>query len=152
MNSEPSQKQAHYQAVLGNVARAGVYHLPPASRDEIIAAAEASAYVVFRVDLGKARDQETLLAAIGRDMAFPEWFGYNWDALADSLGDLGWRPAEGYLVVLEHCDRMHARANDDLITALHVFEAAATEWRERGVALWCLVDMHADGIAWLPGL
>lgn len=152
MTEPSSARQAHFQSVFGNVALAGVYHLPPGDRDEIVAAAEACAYQVFRVDLSRARDKESLLAAVGRDMAFPEWFGVNWDALADSLGDLGWRPAEGYLVILEHCDRINGRAHDDLVAALHIFSAAADEWRERGVAFWCLVDMHADGIAWLPAL
>lgn len=152
MNSAPSERQQHFQTLFGNVARAGVYHLPPGNRDELIAAAEACAYGVFRVDLAHARDKDSLLAAIGRDMAFPEWFGCNWDALADSLGDLAWRPAEGYLVLIEHCDRVNGQAHDDFVTALHIFADAALEWRGRGVALWCLVDMHADGIAWLPAL
>lgn len=150
--SSTAERQAHYQALFADVARSGVYHLPPGNRDELIAAAEACACHVFRVDLARARDKESLLAAIGNDMAFPEWYGVNWDALADSLGDLGWRPAAGYLVILEHCDRVNGRAHDDFVAALQIFSAAADEWRERGIALWCLADMHADGIAWLPGL
>ncbi|MCX7175553.1 MAG: barstar family protein [Proteobacteria bacterium] len=147
--------QDHFETLLRDVARAGVYHLPHSrhgGHDDIVAAAENCAYVMFRVDLSRAADKQGLLAAIGRDMAFPEWFGSNWDALADCLNDLGWRPGEGYLVLLEHCDLLHERAANELATALQVFEEAANSWREQGVALWCLVDMQADGIAWLPGL
>ena len=142
------------QALLGDVSRAGVYHLPHAGAgpEAFTAAAEACAYFVFRVDLAGARDKNGLLAAIGRDMAFPEWYGHNWDALSDCLTDLGWRPAEGYLVLLEHVDRLHARAESDLVAALNIFAEAAGVWREHGIAFWCLVDMQADGIAWLPGL
>lgn len=142
------------EELLRDVARAGVYHLPhgPAVGDaDLLSAAEACGYFVFPVDLSRARDKESLLEAIGRDMAFPEWYGRNWDALADCLDDLGWRPAEGYLVLLQHVDRMQARAASDLITALNIFAEAANAWRERGIPLWCLVDMQADGIAWLPG-
>ena len=144
-----------YAELLRDISRAGVYHLPHLSRsglEDLIGAAESCAYVVFHVDLAHARDKEGLLAAIGRDMAFPEWFGANWDALADCLTDLGWRPAEGYLVLLEHCDIPRARAESDLVAALQIFEEAADVWREQGVALWCLVDMQADGIAWLPSI
>jgi hypothetical protein len=28
----------------------------------------------------------------------------------------------------------------------------ADEWREDGKPFWCLVDMLADGIAWLPAI
>ena len=141
-----------FQALLRDVRRASVYHLPHAGREDIIAAAEACDSAVFPVDLAGVEDKAGLLAALARGMAFPEWFGGNWDALADCLADLSWRPAEGYLVLLEHCDLLHARAEADFITALQLFQAAADEWREQGVALWCLVDMQADGIAWLPGL
>ncbi len=150
--STTSGNQTDYAKQLSDISRAGVYHLPLGSYEKIIDAAEACGYVVFRIDLTQARNKEDLLATIGKDMAFPEWFGYNWDALADSLADLGWRPAEGYLVLLEHCDSLHANAGSDLVAALQIFENAAAEWRERGIALWCLVDMQADGIAWLPGL
>lgn len=143
--------QTDFEAVLRDVSRASVYHLPLAARKEIIAAAEACGYAVFPIDLAGVQDKAGLLDALARDMAFPEWFGVNWDALADCLADLGWRPAEGYLVLLEHCDLLHARAEEDFVTALQLFQAAANEWREQGIALWCLVDMHADGIAWLPG-
>lgn len=146
--------QAHFETLLRDVARAGVYHLPHATRgghEDLIAAAENCGYVIFRVDLSRARDKQGLLEAVGRDMAFPEWYGSNWDALADCLNDLGWRPGEGYLVLLEHCDLLHERAPSDLVAALRIFEEAADNWREQGIALWCLVDMQADGIAWLPG-
>ena len=147
--------QPDHAGLLGDVSRAGVYHLPFALHDNyesLMATAQDLGYAVFRVDLGQAENKQDLLAAIGKAMGFPDWFGDNWDALADCLADLEWSPAEGYLILLEHCDRLHANAGADLVAALQLFEAAADEWRERGIALWCLVDMQADGIAWLPGL
>ncbi|MFA7268148.1 MAG: barstar family protein [Sterolibacterium sp.] len=141
------------EALLGDATRAGVYHLPHSpdtGHDYLVAAAETCGYCVFHVDLASVKDKDGLLAAIGRDMAFPEWFGRNWDALADCLADLGWRPAEGYLILLEHVDGLHAQAPADLLAALNVFAEASNTWREQGIALWCLVDMRADGIAWLP--
>jgi len=143
---------AYLETILGDVTRAGVFHMPQVAREPLVRAAEANGFVIFPVDLGAAKDKDSLLGIIGRAMAFPEWFGHNFDALSDCLADLGWRPAEGYLVLLEHCDGIHGRAEEDFITTLQVFEQAANEWREQGVAFWCLVDMQADGIAWLPGM
>lgn len=149
-----SASDMQLQALLSDVSRAGVYHLPHAGpgQESFAAAAEACGYFVFHIDLAGVGDKEGMLAAIGRDMAFPEWYGHNWDALADCLADLGWRPAEGYLVLLKHVDRLHASAGSDLIAALNIFAETAGVWREQGIAFWCLVDMQADGIAWLPGL
>jgi RNAse (barnase) inhibitor barstar len=141
-----------FQSILARVEDAGVYHMPAGAADSLIAAAEHNGYFVFRVDLGKARDKDQLLETIGRNMAFPDWFGHNWDALLDCLADLGWRPAEGYMVMLEHCDGIHGRAEADFVQTLQVFEAAANEWREQGIAFWCFVDMQADGINWLTDI
>jgi len=150
-----TRSRDQFETLLRDTARAGVYHLPrprEGNHDGLIAAAESCVYVVFRVDLSRVRDKQGLLETIGRDMAFPEWYGCNWDALADCLNDLGWRPAEGFLVMLEHSDLIHARAAAELATALQIFAEAADNWREQGVGLWCLVDMQADGIAGLPDL
>jgi hypothetical protein len=32
-------------------------------------------------------------------LAFPSWFGRNWDAFADCLGDLSWLPAGGHVLL-----------------------------------------------------
>jgi RNAse (barnase) inhibitor barstar len=141
-----------YRSILARVEHAGVYHMPAGGADELVAAAEHNGCFVFRVDLAKARDKEQLLGSIGHAMAFPEWFGHNWDALLDCLVDLGWRPAEGYVVMLEHCDGIHGRAEADFVQTLQVFETAAAEWREQGIAFWCFVDMQADGINWLTDI
>jgi len=138
--------------ILAQVEHAGVYHMPGDGEAGLIAAAEQSAFFVFRVDLAKARNKDELLEAIGKAMAFPEWFGHNWDALLDCLADLGWRPAEGYVVILEHCDGIHGRAEADFVQTLQVFESAANEWREQGIAFWCFVDMQADGLNWLTDI
>ncbi len=155
--SSQAQQQHQFEKLLSDVSRAGVFHLPHWSSSSTqhataVAAAEACGYKVFRIDLRHANTLDKLLGAIGSAMGFPEWFGYNLDALADCLGDMGWCPAEGYLVILEHCDMLQAHTAEELATALQVFENAAVEWRERGIAFWCFVEMQADGIAWLPGL
>lgn len=139
-----------YQHLLTRVEHAGVYHMPLDGEEDLVSAAEQNGYVVFRVDLAKAANKQQLLDSLGRAMRFPDWFGHNWDALMDSLADLGWAPAEGYVVILERCDGIHGRAEADFVQMLQVFENAANEWREQGIPLWCFVDMQADGINWLP--
>jgi RNAse (barnase) inhibitor barstar len=126
--------------------------MPLDGEADLIAAAEQNGYFVFRIDLAAATDKHAMLAAIGRAMHFPEWFGFNWDALLDCLADLGWRPAEGYVVILEHCDGIHGHAESDFVQTLQIFAAAADEWREQGVPFWCFVDMQADGISWLSDI
>lgn len=142
----------NYQNLLTRVDHAGVYHMPLDGEKALIAAAEGNGYPVFRVNLAKAKDKEDMLTIIGRAMNFPEWYGHNWDALMDCLADLSWLPAEGYVIILEHCDGIHGRAEADFVQTVQVFENAANDWREQGIPLWCFVDMQADGISWLSDI
>ncbi|MCX7145240.1 MAG: barstar family protein [Sulfuritalea sp.] len=140
----------HYESLLADSSRAGVHHLPHGPIDDLLAGAGAAGCLVLRVDLAAARNKDEMLAALGRALRFPEWFGQNWDALTDCLLDMGWLPATGYVIILDHCDGIHGRAEADFVTLMQTFQQAAETWREDDVPFWCLVDMQADGIAWLP--
>lgn len=141
-----------YAAILPKLEHASVYHMPVDGEAGLIHAAEQLDFAVFRIELAGVRDKRGLLKAIGAAMAFPDGFGHNWDALLDDLADLSWQAAEGYLVILEHCDGIHGHAEADFVQTLQVFEAAAHEWREQGIPFWCFVDMQADGINWLSDI
>jgi RNAse (barnase) inhibitor barstar len=50
-------------------------------------------------------DKDSLLAALGRALAFPAYYGGNWDAAEECLADLAERPSQGYGLIV-------ARAGD----------------------------------------
>jgi RNAse (barnase) inhibitor barstar len=140
----------HFKALLCSVAQAGVYHQPHGGADDLLRAAEADGFAAFRIELSGIIDKDGLLAAIAKAMDFPDWFGHNWDALADCLTDLEWHAANGFVIVLEHCDGIHGHAEEDFVTLLQVFSHSAETWRQQDIPFWCFVDMQADGISWLP--
>lgn len=142
--------EVQLRAILADPGKAGVYHLPQIDKSQLMAAAKAGGLAAFRVDLTNAGDKEQMLTAVAKALSFPDWFGHNFDALADCLADMSWTPADGYLVLLEHCDGIHGKAEEAFVGALQIFDQAANDWREEGVPFWCLVEMQADGIAWLP--
>lgn len=144
--------RADYVKLLRNTARNGVYHAPQRGMAELLAAAEASGFAISRIDLAEVRDKVALFQCLATALEFPDWFGHNWDAMADCLGDPSWQVADGRLILLEHCDGFRASRGEDFATALQVFATAAEGWRNEGVPFWVLVDMHADGIADPPEL
>jgi RNAse (barnase) inhibitor barstar len=131
--------------------RAGVYRLPGEAAS-VTRAAKAGGFAFWRVDLAKVRDKSGLLAALSRSLGFPDWFGGNWDALQDCLGDLSWRPAPGYVVALEHCQGLEKRARADFETLLEVLAATADYWREQGIPFWVLVGGVSEGLRDFPRL
>lgn len=128
-------------SVLTDVTRAGVRPLPPGSANRLAEAAAQLGFSCARIDLASCEDKTALLARIATALHFPAWFGHNWDALADCLGDLGWLPAPGYVVLLEHAGEFRERHRDEFETMLTILREAAECWAGARVAFWVFVDL-----------
>ncbi|MER6980052.1 barstar family protein [Streptomyces carpinensis] len=94
---------------------------------------------LITLDLDGVTDKAALMDRAVRDLALPDWFGRNWDALADSLSDHTVWPeaavAQGLLLVVRGW-RAYAEANpDEWRTAREVFAEAADRTPALTVAL-----------------
>ena len=134
-----------------DTATSGVYQLPGTELSALEEAAERKCLLWLQVRLGKAASLDAALQAIGKALAFPEWYGINLDALRDCLSDLGWRPAPGYVLVLARCSTLEEEDAAGFSSLLRVIADVAALWREQGIGFWCLVDARLPGLAQLPG-
>ena len=119
----------------------GVYRLksrrsPERVRDDVA----AHGWQCFVLDGREIDDKATFLRACAASMRFPAYFGYNWDAFADSLTDLSWAPAAGYVVLYHHTHRFALQHPDDWVTAHDIFVEAAVFWGSRGVPFYVLLQ------------
>lgn len=129
-------------ARLADADDAGAYFVSEDDADAMLDAARALGFAVARVDLGDATTKAGVLARIAAALAFPDWFGHNWDALADALGDLSWSPpAPGRVLLLEHAAAWRDAEPDEFDTLLAVLDEAAFDWADRGVPLWSLLPV-----------
>ena len=129
---------------LSDASKSGVFR---ASRtDEIVDAALGSALRVSRIDLTGAIDKQALMQRIAGALQFPTWFGANWDALEDCLGDLTWCKAGGHVLLFEGAPDLPA---DERGILLDILASAAANWRERGRPFFAV---FLDGPAELPDL
>lgn len=130
--------------------RDGVRSLP--MNEDVVRGIEALAgalgWPCLVVDLAGCEDKPDLLQRVAAALAFPDWFGHNWDAFFDCLVDLGWQPrAGGYVVLLRHATELRASAPEALDTACAICDDAARVWAERGVQFRVLVDMGPPPLA-----
>lgn len=114
---------------LSDPVRSGVYR----TRDEkaILDAARDTPLDVVAVDA-----KEKLFESLASALDFPDWFGRNWDALEDLLGDLSWRKGDGHVVVFRSFP-----AGEDFGILVDVLRTTAEYWAARGKPFFAvLVD------------
>ena len=104
-------------------ATGGVFHLGrrPGLRP-LTAGLRGAGWRVTVIDGRLTNTKQALLSALAGELAFPEWFGHNWDALADRLAEL-----PRLAIVINH-----ATAHSAFVTLAEI-----------------VTDLHTDGAAML---
>jgi hypothetical protein len=110
---------------LQDASRSGVYRT--ARPEAIEDALRNGGLDLSHIPLKDAQGKEALLKQIASALAFPDWFGGNWDALEDSLCDLSWRQAAGHVLLFTDFE-----TTDELGILLDVLASSAAFWSSRG--------------------
>ena len=129
---------------LSDASRSGVYRAPHAR--DIQDALQGSPLRVVQIRIGSAASKQDLLGRIAGALGFPDWFGGNWDALEDCLGDLSWSPAAGHVLLF---DDARALGADDRGVLIDILLSVASSWAERGHPFFAV---FLDGAPQLPEL
>jgi len=110
------------------VKEAGVYRLN-CPLEDLRMSADDCGYTLFEANLAVAHGKGEVLAELARAIAAPDWFGHNWDALADALGDLSWRKSPGFVMVL------HGEANGEEMLN-DILKATVAFWKLQNKPFW----------------
>ncbi|MBK8916871.1 MAG: barstar family protein [Betaproteobacteria bacterium] len=127
-----------------NPSRNGVYRLPASGVDALISQAGTSGFTLHRADLKGLRASRECLVALGKSLDFPPWYGANFDALADCLGDPDWQPVGAQMLLITGAESWRRAHPHDFSTFLEVLAGAADERRSAGQPFWILVDADAE--------
>lgn len=135
---------------LDTPASAGLYRLPAAGRNALAAMLAGRPGTALTADLGGLKSVRGVLRRLGRDLALPEWYGANYDALADCLGDPQCPAGRCPVLVLDGLDALRHADVDGFATLLEVLRAAVDERRAAGRSLWILIDAAEAGLPTPP--
>jgi hypothetical protein len=89
-------------------------------------ALQQKGYFVAHID-SKIEGDQALFDALYHACGFPSWFGSNWDALNDSLGDFEWQPAAGYILIFEEPVVLSSERQADF---LDILKTKKQQWAE----------------------
>jgi RNAse (barnase) inhibitor barstar len=134
-------------ALLANAEDAGLWLVDERDLQAFADAATPAGLAVAQVDLAGCADREAVFARFAAALRFPAWFGYNFDALADCLGDLSWWPAPGRMLLVGPVGDWRTRAPAAFATLLEVLDDAGQAWAGSGTPLWIVVALPADALA-----
>ncbi len=116
---------------LRDAGRSGVYRTSDAAT--LLAVVHEGGWPARWVSFGGHGDKVAMLDAISRALAFPQWFGGNWDALEDCLADLSWCPAGGHVLVFEDF-----ALGDELGILIDILGSVAEHWAARGTPFFAV--------------
>ncbi len=123
---------------LQDVNEAGVYRLN-CPLDELHVAVAQAGFALFEASLAAVQGKGEFLAAVAQAVKAPEWFGHNWDALADALGDLSWHhPVQGYVLLLHDGGETLGLSAEDQTSVTEIFDGAVNFWKSQGKPFWVL--------------
>jgi RNAse (barnase) inhibitor barstar len=109
--------------------------LSKAAIDEL---AEAG-IMVFYIPGEQITNKETFLQAARQAMAFPDYFGANWDAFEECLRDLSWMPAKEYILAYDHPECFAQADPAQFNMALSILRDAEKFWQEQGPPLYLVL-------------
>ena len=130
---------------------AGLYRLPArAPLARVARAAASTGRDLYTLDGVSSAAKAAFLRACATALAFPAYFGRNWDALQDCLTDLAWTPPRGRVILIAHAAAWLAQAPADRQTALDILAFAVAYWRPTPTPLWVLLHGAGRGFPAIP--
>lgn len=123
---------AQFDLDFGDATHGGIFFVTSEDLEPLAEAAGMQGLRVCRVDLADYTGQDALYDRLTQALKLPADFGRNWDALADSLRDLSWLKASGFILLFDHADGMRDSHEDDFDTLLDILEESVDYWQDAG--------------------
>ncbi|HKQ25052.1 MAG TPA: barstar family protein [Burkholderiales bacterium] len=125
----------------------GVYRCHSMPVEAALDAAAQRGMRVENVALAGARDKNAFLNAVAKALAFPEYFGHNWDAFYDCLVDLEHDKGEGLLLLLRDASGFARADAEEFASAVDALQDAADFWEGEQKTLLVVVELEAPLLA-----
>lgn len=113
---------------LTDAAQSGVFFVGDDDLDMLDGSSRDHGLSVYRIDLSGCGDKADLLGRLAAALTFPTSFGHNWDALADSLGDLSWLPTCGRVLLADNAGDLRDADEATFDILLDILDRASVTW------------------------
>ena len=141
------------EQLLSSARASGLYRIEASAEPETVRRiADEHGWRFFHVDGSQVEDKRSFIRTAGEAMDFPAYSGQNWDAFEESIRDLTWTPAPGYLVLFDEPDQFAARDPEQWEVARSILHSAVDTWRANGVPMVVLFRKAGRALPDVPWL
>ena len=84
---------------------------------------------IFYLDGREIWDKQSFLQKMAEVMQFPDYFGYNWDALEECITDLDWCPAARYILIYDYPEAFSKVEPEEWKIAYDILRSAVEYWQ-----------------------
>lgn len=138
--------QSGFDPGLDDPTRAGVFFAAASDLGSLGAAARDAGLSARHIDLLGCANKATLLLRIAVALEFPTSSGRNWDALVDSLRDLQWLQACGYVLLFDAAGELHERDEPSFDTLVSVLDEVSAYWAAQDVPFWAFLALREQDL------
>jgi RNAse (barnase) inhibitor barstar len=125
--------------IFGSYSNSGVYLASDAEKTRIQQAAAYKGLDFIHIDLKRATGKRAFLKRVSEALNFPAYFGMNWDALNDSLTDLSWKHALGYVILLTDFQLLAEKAAEDFKVIRQILDSSAEYWKQKKAPFYVIM-------------
>ena len=119
----------HLIAVLNGERSPGVYQLvTPISTDDLVTLSQEQGARLFYINGTSVKSKADFLQAVAKALAFPDYFGNNWDALEDCLTDLDWLTDDRLILLYEQPETFAQHEPSEWLVALDILRSTVDYW------------------------
>lgn len=122
--TSPSGGVSSAERLVGTADRWECVHFAPRSQRPDFVGLSQRGFFVAQIAGQELQSRKGLFSAVAREFRFPGYFGENWDALADCLGDLEWLDADRFVLIVDGARDL----SEPLGRLIEVWLSAAQEW------------------------
>ena len=139
--------------LLTDYKQSGVYRFEePAAVNDLKRLAEQHGLAFLALDGKTVHDKDQFLKQAAAALHFPNYFGNNWDALADCLTDMEWHEADGFVILYDNFDTFAENERDQFGVALKIFAESAEFWCSRRKLMIVLLSGTAENVKGVPSI
>jgi RNAse (barnase) inhibitor barstar len=106
--------------------------------------AKEHGWKLFQIEGKAIKNKADFLQACAREINFPSYFGYNWDAFEECIRDLDRASINRFILLYEYPEEFAQHDASEWLTAFDILQEAVDYWRATDTPMYVLFKTNSS--------